>query len=270
MRRATGLQNRFDNTSRAGVNPSFEDFHALRQLGDLGLKVRVVRAGGRGPLWRPGAYECAFAPPAHDESFGLEHPERALDRPERHAVLLDQLGVIRQLVAGSRHAGLQLCAKDGCHLLVCRLRIVGIKPVHAAQRTSYELAHPAVASLPSLSISSTLDLIAGVSVLYAHKNAPAGAGTPTGACTEPLGGTMHVNGTRLYRVKAVAEMFDVSVSTIYRAIEAGQLQALRIGSGKGAVRVPEAALGSFEAACVDAAHKAVLAAGEPGGAGEVV
>jgi excisionase family DNA binding protein len=80
---------------------------------------------------------------------------------------------------------------------------------------------------------------------------------------------MHVNGTRLYRVKAVAEMFDVSVSTIYRAIEAGQLQALRIGSGKGAVRVPEAALGSFEAACVDAAHKAVLAAGEPGDAGEV-
>jgi len=161
----------------------------------------------------------------------------------------------------------KLCAQDGCHLLVCRLRIVGIKPVHAAQRTSYELAQPVVASLPSLSISSTLELIAGVSVLYAHKNAPAGAGTPTGACTEPLGGTMRVNGTRLYRVKAVAEMFDVSVSTIYRAIEAGQLQALRIGSGKGAVRVPEAALGSFEAACADAAHKAVLAAGEPGDAG---
>jgi excisionase family DNA binding protein len=77
---------------------------------------------------------------------------------------------------------------------------------------------------------------------------------------------MQVNGTRLYRVKAVAEMFDVSVSTIYRAIEAGRLPALRIGRGKGAFRVPEAALGTFEAACSDAAAPA---AGEPGDAGAV-
>lgn len=66
---------------------------------------------------------------------------------------------------------------------------------------------------------------------------------------------MHDNGTRLYRVKAVAEMFDVSVSTIYRAIELGQLEALRLGTGKGAVRIPERALSTFEAACAEAAHR---------------
>jgi excisionase family DNA binding protein len=55
--------------------------------------------------------------------------------------------------------------------------------------------------------------------------------------------------TRLYRVKAVAEMFDVSVSTIYRAIESGELFALKIGGGKGAVRVPEWAIVAFEESC---------------------
>lgn len=41
---------------------------------------------------------------------------------------------------------------------------------------------------------------------------------------------------RLFRVRAVAEMYDVSVSTIYRAIEAGQLAALRIGTGRDVAR----------------------------------
>jgi excisionase family DNA binding protein len=87
------------------------------------------------------------------------------------------------------------------------------------------------------------------------KNAPTGAATPAGACTETLGGTVHENGTRLYRVRAVAEMFDVSVSTIYRAIENGQLDALRLGRGKGAVRIPAAALAAFAEACAVAATR---------------
>jgi excisionase family DNA binding protein len=66
---------------------------------------------------------------------------------------------------------------------------------------------------------------------------------------------MHDHGTRLYRVRAVAEMFDVSVSTIYRAIEAGQLDALRLGKGKGAVRIPAAALAAFADACALAANR---------------
>lgn len=66
---------------------------------------------------------------------------------------------------------------------------------------------------------------------------------------------MHDNGTRMFRVKAVAEMFDVSAATIYRAIDSGQLDALRLGRGKGAVRIPEHALRSFEAACANAASR---------------
>jgi excisionase family DNA binding protein len=60
---------------------------------------------------------------------------------------------------------------------------------------------------------------------------------------------MQVNGTRMLRVRAVAEMFDVSVSTIYRAIESGQLVSLKIGTGKGAIRVPQEALEAFVAVC---------------------
>ncbi|MGH3567806.1 MAG: helix-turn-helix domain-containing protein [Pseudonocardia sp.] len=48
--------------------------------------------------------------------------------------------------------------------------------------------------------------------------------------------------TRMFRVKAVAEMFDVSEASIYRAIRSGQLDALRIG---GSVRVPSEALRAF-------------------------
>ncbi|WP_245607392.1 helix-turn-helix domain-containing protein [Pseudonocardia spinosispora] len=66
--------------------------------------------------------------------------------------------------------------------------------------------------------------------------------------------------TRMYRVKAVAEMFDVSVATIYRAIESGQLTALRIGGSKGAVRIPEYALKPFEDACAITAHQGLTSA----------
>ena len=71
---------------------------------------------------------------------------------------------------------------------------------------------------------------------------------------------MHPQVTRLYRVKAVAEMFDVSASTIYRAIETGRLEALQIGASgaRGSVRIPEYALRAFEEACAGAAHRTVL------------
>ena len=55
---------------------------------------------------------------------------------------------------------------------------------------------------------------------------------------------------RVYRVKAVAEMFDVSVATIYRAIETGQLNALKLGTGRGTIRVPQSALEAFTRSCV--------------------
>jgi excisionase family DNA binding protein len=61
---------------------------------------------------------------------------------------------------------------------------------------------------------------------------------------------MQDQGTRrMFRVKDVADMYDVSPSTIYRAIEAGQLDAYRIGSGRGAIRIAEHALVVFEEEC---------------------
>jgi excisionase family DNA binding protein len=65
---------------------------------------------------------------------------------------------------------------------------------------------------------------------------------------------MQVEGTRLYRVRDVAEHFDVSVATIYRAIESGQLQALKLGTGTGTFRVPGAAVLAYAQACVQAAY----------------
>ena len=53
--------------------------------------------------------------------------------------------------------------------------------------------------------------------------------------------------TKPYRVAEVAELFDVDTSTVYRLISAGQLKALRIGSGRGALRVPVGALAVYEA-----------------------
>lgn len=73
---------------------------------------------------------------------------------------------------------------------------------------------------------------------------------------------MHNEGTQMYRVKAVAEMFDVSVSMIYRAIEGGQLAALKIGSGKGSLRISAAAVREFHRACAAAAHQAYVVDGE--------
>jgi excisionase family DNA binding protein len=61
----------------------------------------------------------------------------------------------------------------------------------------------------------------------------------------------------MYRVKAVAEMLDVSAATIYRAIETGALQALKIGTGKGALRVPADSIERYVRSCQDAAATAV-------------
>lgn len=54
---------------------------------------------------------------------------------------------------------------------------------------------------------------------------------------------------RVFRVSAVAGMYDVSKSTIYRAVGTGQLDALRLGTGKGAIRILEPALTAWVRAC---------------------
>lgn len=63
---------------------------------------------------------------------------------------------------------------------------------------------------------------------------------------------MQVNGTRMYKVSAVAELLDVSRSTVYRAIESGELDALRIGN---ALRVPGEALAGWLDRCGQEAYE---------------
>ncbi|RDI23067.1 helix-turn-helix domain-containing protein [Lentzea flaviverrucosa] len=60
---------------------------------------------------------------------------------------------------------------------------------------------------------------------------------------------MQVEATRLYRVKAVSDMLDVSQATIYRAVESGKLRAVRMGEGAGAVRVSGQAISEYVEAC---------------------
>ncbi|NKE59400.1 helix-turn-helix domain-containing protein [Lentzea sp. PSKA42] len=66
---------------------------------------------------------------------------------------------------------------------------------------------------------------------------------------------MQNEGTRFFRVKAVAKRYDVSVHTIYRAIKSGALDAYKIG---GAIRVPEQALRVFDEACAEAGYQAFV------------
>jgi excisionase family DNA binding protein len=67
---------------------------------------------------------------------------------------------------------------------------------------------------------------------------------------------MQVENTQLYRVRAVAALADVSVATVYRAIESGKLAALKFGHGKGALRVSGAAVNAWLAGCATAAKQA--------------
>lgn len=67
---------------------------------------------------------------------------------------------------------------------------------------------------------------------------------------------MQFEPTRWYRVRPVAEALDVSVATIYRAVESGDLRAVRIGRGKGAVRIRGDAAAAYIAACERAAATA--------------
>jgi excisionase family DNA binding protein len=74
---------------------------------------------------------------------------------------------------------------------------------------------------------------------------------------------MQIEDSRVYRVKAVADMLDVSVNTIYRAIESGALDAYKIGTGKGTLRIPGIAVKTYLSACGEAAREAYVQGGVP-------
>ena len=65
---------------------------------------------------------------------------------------------------------------------------------------------------------------------------------------------MQVDSTRNYRVRDVAEHFNLSRQTIYRAIEAGQLEALKVGVGRGTWRIPGSAVLAYTAAGAPPTH----------------
>ena len=78
---------------------------------------------------------------------------------------------------------------------------------------------------------------------------------------------MQVEATRMYRVMDVAGHFEVSVATIYRAIESGQLDALKLGTGRGTLRVTGAAVLAFAEACAPASGTVADGVGPAGAAG---
>lgn len=51
--------------------------------------------------------------------------------------------------------------------------------------------------------------------------------------------------SQLHRVKAIAAQLDVHVTTVYRLIDAGVLPAVRVGFGKGALRVTDEAFQAY-------------------------
>jgi excisionase family DNA binding protein len=64
---------------------------------------------------------------------------------------------------------------------------------------------------------------------------------------------MQIDATRMYRVKDVAGLVDVDVSTIHRAIHSGELGAYRVG--RGALRIPGHVLSAYLDRCAQAATR---------------
>lgn len=60
---------------------------------------------------------------------------------------------------------------------------------------------------------------------------------------------MRVEDNGIYRVQYVADLLDVSRSTVYRTIEAGDLEVLRVGKGKGQLRIKGYSLNAWLDAC---------------------
>ncbi|MDI6865787.1 helix-turn-helix domain-containing protein [Thermodesulfovibrio yellowstonii] len=50
---------------------------------------------------------------------------------------------------------------------------------------------------------------------------------------------------KLYKVSEVAELFRVSERTVYNWIDWGYMRAIKVGEGRGTIRVPEEAINEF-------------------------
>jgi excisionase family DNA binding protein len=234
-----------------GRDPSGEVSH---------LRVQVTAAVNGSPAVRCPIrpHVRALALTGHDQGSLLQLGVGALHGSNGNAVLVGGRMVNRQLVAGSVPAFLDGKAERFGDLEIRRARIVRVQLVHGDESTAArQLGHLGEPSLAMLSISPTLSSVSSVPLRTPEAGSPGGAGTPAGAHIETLGASMQFEGNRMYRVKAVAETLDVSVNTIYRAIDTGLLDALKIG---GAVRIPGSALHTYLENCTQSSYEAVAAA----------
>jgi excisionase family DNA binding protein len=219
------------------------------------VSVRLVPWGGcadRHYFARVRVNAGRFSPASDDQVLALQHRECCLHSAEGDAVLISKVLLTWEPLTRGVRAVEDGVPKTVRHLLERLTGVVWINFAHVGQPTQLrQLGELATKYLTTMSMLSSVAVVAAVA---ADANAPTSAGTPVGATSNPWGETMQVNGTRMFRVKAVAELFDVSVATIYRAIESGKLDALRIGAGKGAIRVPEYAVKAYQEACAAAAQ----------------
>ena len=54
----------------------------------------------------------------------------------------------------------------------------------------------------------------------------------------------------MYRVRELAALLDVDRNVIYRDVAAGRITAIRVGKGRGTIRIPEVALTEYQANAV--------------------
>ena len=72
---------------------------------------------------------------------------------------------------------------------------------------------------------------------------------------------MQVDRTRVYRVSTVAKQLDLSLSTVYRAIESGALDSMRFGTS---LRISGDALAAWLEHCGRASYDShVVGSGQP-------
>lgn len=236
-----------------GVEPLLDLVKPLEYVSQHVVDVAVGNVIGIGGKYRwLAANPGPFAATADDQPFITEHAKSVLDGADRHPEVLREFRLL-----GKRLARLECAVTNGRpqrvgNLLIRRPEIVGVDLVHGAERTQPaqidKLDNEDLTTMSKLPIVPLVARFAASAQITTTAKAPASAGTPTGAHIEPLGETMQHDGTPMYRVKAVARTLDVSVATVYRLAQSGQLHSVRVGIGKGALRIPETSLNVYLAA----------------------
>jgi len=73
---------------------------------------------------------------------------------------------------------------------------------------------------------------------------------------------MRVEDNAVFRVRDLVNLLDVSPNTVYRAIRTGDLDAMKFGSGKGALRVSGTAVNVWLTSCMEASYRSFVEGGE--------